>query len=110
MVILKKIRGSTLMETLVASVLVVIIFLMASMILNNIFSNTVKNDTRDIETYINELEYLYKNEKLQLPYSDEFEAWNITVQGNTDYKETLIVFEAVKKNTNQTYSKQIHAN
>ncbi|TXG34841.1 hypothetical protein [Seonamhaeicola maritimus] len=108
MVVLKKIKASTLMETLVASVLIVIVFMMASMVLNNMFSNTVKNDISDIETYINELEYLYKNEKLVLPYYGAFESWHITIQAFTGNDEDLIIFEAVKGHTNQTYSRQFH--
>ena len=62
MVILKKIKASTLMETLVASVLIVVVFMISSMILNNLFSNTIKSNTRAIEAHINELQYLYINE------------------------------------------------
>jgi hypothetical protein len=64
MVILKKIKASTLMETLVATVLIIIVFIIASMILNNLFFNTIKNNTTQIDAHLNELQYLYINEKL----------------------------------------------
>ncbi|WP_299548464.1 hypothetical protein [Seonamhaeicola sp.] len=98
------------METLVASVLIVIVFMMAGMILNNIFSNTIKNDTGDIETYIAELEYLYKNEKLLLPFHDAFESWDITVKAVKNFNEDLLSFEAVNQRTNKTYSREIYVN
>ena len=65
MVVLKskyKIKGSTLMETLVATVVIVIIFMMASLILNNLFSNTIKNNTQSIDSYLNELQYKKQND------------------------------------------------
>ena len=41
MVVLKKIKASTLMETLVATVLIIVVFMAASMILNNMFLNAM---------------------------------------------------------------------
>ena len=46
MAVLKKIKASTLMETLIATVLVVVTFLLASMILNNLVSNAIQSDTQ----------------------------------------------------------------
>ena len=39
--VLKRIKGSTLMETLVATVLIVVVFMMASLTLNALFSTTI---------------------------------------------------------------------
>ena len=75
MVVLKKLKASTLMETLIATVLIMVIFVVASMILNNLFSNTVKNNTRAITSKLNEVEYLYINDKIVLPYVDDYEDW-----------------------------------
>jgi len=102
MVVLKKIKASTLMETLVATVLIVVIFMLASMILNNLFSNTIKNNTRVVEAHLNELQYLHKNNKLELPYQLELDKWNVNV---TTFKESTfnyIEFEAVNSETNKT--------
>lgn len=110
MVILKKIKASTLMETLVASVLIVIVFMISSMLLNNIFSNTVKSNTRAIESQINELQYLYKNDRLLLPYYDDFKTWQITVESYRDYNKTTILFEALNTETRQNYLKEIIEN
>ncbi|WP_323787689.1 hypothetical protein [Psychroserpens sp.] len=103
MVILKKIRGSTLMETLVATVLIVIIFLISSMILNNVFSNSIKSNTQLIESHLNELQYLYVNEKLNTPYYETHGVWEITVVRFLDGNDYMIEIEAV----NQTSSKSI---
>ena len=68
------------METLVATVLIVLIFMLASMILNNLFSNTIKNNTQAIDNHLNELQYLHQNEQLQLPYTEVFQNWNISIE------------------------------
>lgn len=106
MVVLKKIKASTLMETLVATVLIVIIFMLASIILNNIFSNTIKNNTRAIEAYLNELEYLKQNDKLQLPFKNTVEYWDVSVENYTENNQTMIEFEAQNRDTKKTISRQ----
>lgn len=108
MVVLKKIKGSTLMETLVATVLIIVIFMLASMILNNLFSGTVKNNTRQIEAHLNELHYLYYNEKLELPYSDDYKNWNISIELLKG--ENTIAFYAKNSQTNKTLERIIREN
>lgn len=102
MVILKKIKGSTLMETLVATVLIVAIFMIASMVLNNIFSSSIKNSTRAIDTQLYELQYLYDNDKLHLPFLESFGEWQIRIGEFQEKNETKIEFEAVNLVTNKT--------
>ena len=107
MVILKKIKASTLMETLVATVLIVVVFMISSMILNNIFSNSIKSNTREIDTYLNELEYLYKNEKLKLPYYDDFGDWKISIVTINTNSYKSVEFEAQNTITNKAKTKVI---
>lgn len=106
MAILKKIKSSTLMETLVATVLIVVVFMLASMILNNLFSSNIKNNTRAIETYLNELQYLQRHQKIILPYHDDFETWHISIDRYSENNQAIIEFEAVNKRTNKTIIKQ----
>lgn len=110
MVVLKKIKASTLMETLVATVLIVVVFMMSSMILNNLFSNTIKNNTRTIDAYLNELQYLYKYEKLEVPYQEAFNKWQISIWLYKENGSNTVVFEASNNNTNKTITKTIRAN
>lgn len=108
MVILKKlsleyrVKASTLMETLVATVLIVIVFMLASMILNNIFSNSIKSNTSAIETYLNELRYFQENEKLELPYQETFQDWNISIVRFSENNKKFTEFEAINSKTNKT--------
>jgi predicted PurR-regulated permease PerM len=106
MVVLKKIKASTLMETLVATVLIVIVFMISSMILNNLFSNSIKNSTRAIDAYLNELEYLYQNDKLTLPYHDEFNLWDISISSLKENGKTVVVFDVVNRNINKTIERK----
>ena len=108
MVVLKKIKASTLMETLVATVLIVIVCMIASMILNNLFSNTLKSNTRAVDGHLNELQYLYLNEKLKTPYADDFGEWQISVKTFKGNDSNLVEFEGKHPNTNQTVVKELH--
>lgn len=94
MVVLKRIKGSTLMETLVATMLIMIIFMLASMILNNLFSSSVNNNTRAISAKLNELEYLYENEKLVVPYYDDYNNWTISVETIKSKGLVEVLFQA----------------
>ncbi|MCF6318180.1 MAG: hypothetical protein L3J83_02710 [Proteobacteria bacterium] len=108
MVVLKKIKASTLMETLVATVLIVVVFMISSMILNNLFSNSIKNNTRAIDAHLNELQYRYQNEKLMLPYQDDFKAWKVSIESFKENGQTTVLFEALNTNTNKTLEKALY--
>ena len=104
MALLKKIKAATLMETLVATVLIFVVFMLASVILNNLFSNSIKNNTRAVDTRLYTLQYLWQNDQLQLPYDEEFDNWIITVEKITDNGLLHIAFEAKNKDTNKDVS------
>ncbi len=97
MVILKKVRASTLMETLVATVLIVIIFIVSSLVLNNIFSNSVKFNTQKIENELNELEYAVQREQIKLPYTTSYENWNVSaIKMQTNTIKTVVIEAKLK--------------
>lgn len=97
-----RLKGSTLMETLVATVLIVLIFMLASMILNSLFSNTIKNNTKAIDNDLNELQYLQQHEQLLIPYAETHDNWNITIERFKEDDQTLLEFEAINTKTNKT--------
>ncbi|WP_457617870.1 hypothetical protein [Lutibacter sp.] len=78
MVVLKKIKAATLIETITASVLIVIVFSIALFTLNNVFLSTIKRDTSGIENHIYQLEYRYKNKLLSIPLTEEFNNWEVS--------------------------------
>ena len=104
MALLKKIKASTLMETLVAPALIVIIFIIASMILNNVFSNSIKNNTQGIKQHLYELQYLQVNEKLSIPYYETYGTWDVTIDRYKEDDNFMIEFEAVNTTNNKSIS------
>lgn len=96
------------METLIATVLIIVVFMVASMVLNNLFYNSVKNNTTNVDAYLNELQYLYHNEQLTLPFVEDYEDWSISVTSNKKDQTTAVEFEAINVKTNTTLSKQVH--
>ncbi|WP_241485193.1 hypothetical protein [Psychroserpens damuponensis] len=90
------------METLISMVLVIVIFMVSSMILNNMFSNTIKNNTRLISSHLNELEYQFINDKLILPYHDEYNGWSVSVTKEKQENKDYVQFSALHPVTNKT--------
>lgn len=108
MVVLKKIKGSTLMETLVATVLIVIIFMLSSMILNNLFSNSIKNNTTKVRSHLNELQYLQIHNQIKLPYKDTYNSWSISITEFRKNNEVLIEYNAIHTETNKAIQYTTH--
>ncbi|AUC77878.1 hypothetical protein CW732_18480 [Olleya sp. Bg11-27] len=89
------------METLVATVLIVIVFIMASMVLNTMFSSSIKNNTRAIETQLSQLQYLKLSDKLELPYQESLGDWIINVEQYLENNVIVTAFEASNIQTNK---------
>ncbi|TXN36125.1 hypothetical protein FVB32_16335 [Flagellimonas hymeniacidonis] len=106
MVVLKKLKASTLMETMVATVLIVVIFMFSSLILNSLFSAQVKGNLQPIKSHLHQLEYQYINQKINLPYYEEWKTWDITI--NTS--QNAVQIEAVEKQDSgsRTIKRKIH--
>jgi len=102
-----RVKGSTLMETLVATVLIIVIFLISSMIMNNLFSNAIKSNTRAIDTHISELKYLQINDKLELPYQADYKNWSIEIFNTKINEETTVTIEAFNTKTKQNITQSI---
>ena len=96
------------METLIATVLIMVIFVVASLILNNLFSNSIKNNTRAIIAKLNEIEYLYINGKIELPFYDDYESWIISVESISNSK--MITIKAVNNSTDKRIENEIYKN
>jgi len=89
-----RVKGSTLMETLVATVLIVIIFMVASMTMNNLLSRNVKQNTELAEERLNALAYQYKNGGIKLPYYEDFNVWEIVILEDNQGAIPLVILEA----------------
>ena len=97
MVVLNKIRGSTLVETLVATVLIMVIFVVASLVINSAFLNILRANVIPVESRLHELEYQYSNSLFPLPYMEDYENWQITVQKEIRNDIGFIQFMAIRK-------------
>lgn len=107
MALLIKVKASSLMETLVATVLIVIIFMVSSMVLNNIISTNIKNNTDSVETRLSRLEYEYRNNGFQLPYQEDFDSWDIFFSEDVSAKKEIVLIEATNIVLAKTITKSI---
>lgn len=107
MVVLKKIKSATLVEALIATVLIVIIFIVSSLVINNLLLNGFNNNTDEIENRLNKLEYEYQNHKIQLPYNEPFENWNVTVVKESQVTKgfQIVTFKAKKNQSKKVIIK-----
>lgn len=78
MVILKKLKAATLIETLTASVIIIVVFMVASLSFNNVFMNSLKSDNVLLENRMREIDYFSGNKKILFPFYEEKEYWIIT--------------------------------
>lgn len=107
MALLSKVRSATLMEALIATVLIVIVFVIASLVLNNVLLNTFRKNTHKIDYRMNELEYAIQNRLLVLPYAEDFEGWNISIEKNNSAKAILIL--ATNQEEREILRKRVYA-
>ncbi|RUT71270.1 hypothetical protein D0817_05150 [Flavobacterium cupreum] len=106
MVVLKKIKSATLIEAIVATVLIVIVFVIASLILNNLLLNTFSKNTHSIENRINELEYEVQHNTIQFPYQESYKGWEITIEQQKTRSGILVNFMATNRNRKKEITKQ----
>lgn len=103
--VLIKIRSSTLVEVITASVIIVVIFAIASLTLTNVFKTTLQEDITSIKNQINYLEYKIKNKKQKLPFSQSHQNWEIVM--SLEKNDNLVVIRAKNKKTNKEILKKI---
>lgn len=79
-VLTKKLKATTLMETLVATSIIIIVFIIASLILNNTFKNVMQRDSFKVDNRVKQLHYFYSNNNIELPYIESFEKYEIEIE------------------------------
>lgn len=75
----KKTNAASLVEVLVASVLIIIVFTISSLTINNLFKGSYRSNQLAVESKLNELAYLYLNSKLKLPFYESYKSGEIEV-------------------------------
>jgi hypothetical protein len=91
-----KVKASTIVETLIASIIIIIIFSIASMTLNNLFKSNIDHDSTTIETQLTKLQYLHENNKLTTPYYENYKGWSVNIKEVRDNYKKSILIEASK--------------
>jgi hypothetical protein len=104
MAVLRKIKAASLVETLIASVIIVVIFLIASLSINNVFKNIIENDDSQLNNRVRELTYLVKHQKIKLPYYEE----NSQLEISIEKKEGKVYLETFNKNDVKESSLEIY--
>ena len=102
MALLKKIKASTLIETMVATVLIIIIFTMASMILNSIFASTLERNTSGISERLWRLEYEFKNGLIKIPHYGNWDAWEVEILKENNSNSQVLILQATHRTTDKT--------
>jgi len=66
------------METLSASLIIIVVFMVASLSLNNVFANSLKGDEALLQNRIKELKYFTEQGETLFPFYEEREYWEIS--------------------------------
>lgn len=98
MVVLKKLKASTLVETIVASVIILLVFGISSSIINQVYKTTLNNDKSKIDYQIDKLLYQYEHNAVLTPYKEEFDTFILSLE--KDAKE--IIIEAISLDGKQS--------
>tara|TARA_R110002074_G_scaffold216724_1_gene386796 strand:- start:50175 stop:50498 length:324 start_codon:yes stop_codon:yes gene_type:complete len=93
MALLKKVKAATLVETIVATAIILVVFTLASLSLNNIFQSVVKSNDGSFLNRVKELSYLAKNNSLELPFYEETSQWDIVIEK----RDQKLILECIYK-------------
>ncbi|WP_442267064.1 hypothetical protein ACSIGC_05025 [Tenacibaculum sp. ZS6-P6] len=110
MVILKKIKASSLNEVLVATVIIILVFGIAMMILTNLMKNLATKETHEHNALLNELIYQYQNEKIIVPYNINDSKFTYVVFSEEEDGVNWMNFEITSKRNNKILVKKIIVN
>lgn len=72
------------METLLASAIILIVFFVGSLTLNNVFLGAVKKDSKLLENRLKEISYGVKHNQITIPFFEETDKWDIIIEQNTN--------------------------
>lgn len=95
----QKLKGSTIVETLVASVIIIIVFTVATVILNNVFRNSIQKDDSALQNKLQKVVYQEKHQNMRLPIEKNDEKWEIISYKREDADLSLLQIEAKPKLT-----------
>ena len=96
----QKIKASSLTEVIIATTILLVVFAIALMTLNNIMTHTIQKDTQSMHTQIEKLIYQYKNEQLKIPKTYKEDGFLISIQ-KTNQNEIIFVEFSITNTINK---------
>lgn len=102
----KKIKASSLTEVIVATTILMLVFSIALLTLNNIMTASIGNNTQKIEVAIQKLIYQYQSRQLKIPIKIIEGDWTLSVQKHTHNQIDFIEFEATHANAKKAMLKK----
>ena len=104
-----KVSASSLVETIVATVIIMIVFGIAMSSMLGVVKRTTENSTHKIDSQLQKLSYQYQNNVLKVPNTVEMPQWAIQIKKQQEGKLTFIVFKATHKKNKKTRTKKVIA-
>lgn len=95
------------METMVATVLIVVLFMVASLAINSLMAAQIKSDQSEIVEHLNHLEYRLQNNTISFPYYEEWKQWEIEATRQALGEGTVVIINAIHVDTQQEVSSTI---
>lgn len=101
--LIRKYRSATLMEAVVATALVVIVFMVASLVINNLLKSYYLGKTQDVAYRVNQLRYQMCYSKIIVPYKEKYGSWSINAEIERDATTEFLQFEATNEASGKTF-------
>ena len=104
-----KVSASSLVETIVATVIIMIVFGIAMSSILGVLKQTTENSTHKIDSKLEKLSYLYQNNELKVPNTIEIPQWTIQIKQQQEGKLTFVIFRATHKKNKKIRTKKVIA-
>lgn len=101
-----KLKGSSLVETIVATIIITIVFAIATISVTRILKQSIDSSTHEIDTQLQKLTYLNAHGKLKFPDSYTFRKWNIEAKRTKEQEVSIVVFTATHSETKKVQIKK----
>lgn len=109
-VIKQKLIASSLTEVIVATSILLIVFAITLVTLNNMMVSSMRKDTQSLDTEIEKLIYQYQNKQFKIPLSYQEDAYLIKVQKINQNDIKCIEFSIQDINIDKSRTKTIIKN
>ena len=94
------------MEVIVATTILLTVFAIAIITLNNLLLSSVQKETQSMETQLEKLRYQYTNQQLKIPISYREDEFIIAVQKMNQNNQQFVVFSITNSKTNKSVTKK----